>query len=659
MKRLLYFFAAISLVLSCEHKPDIPIIHTGDDPENPGGETPGGGTTPDPSGNDLPGQTGITYQLNVYSFADSNGDGWGDLNGITAHLDYLESLGVSALWLSPVQKSMSYHGYDVTDYSAINPKLGTESDFRNLINKASEKGIDIYMDYVLNHSGSDNPWFQSATSDPDSPYRSYYVFSSNPDTEASAGKIDNYGGGRDNGGMGAWHPFGSGGGKMRFLLDMNNKTVTVTETSSLTPGPNANASVWLYYGDKKMAGFNQKSAGVYELALDFSSSWGFLIRTSTTSWDNGTKYGGDGSALTLGQPYKINNTNPQNIPAPGAMFYFASFNGTMPDLNYGPYSTASSSAAFKALQETASKWIGMGVNGLRLDAVQWIYQNRPAANVSFLKQWYDACNKAYKARGGEGDMYMVGECLSDVNTVTPYFEGLPSMFDFSYWWTLKDRINSGKGNDFAATIAGFRSRFKAKRPAYIDAIKLSNHDEARAAEDLGKDLAKEKLAAAVLLTSPGKPFIYQGEELGYWGNQGGGDEYVRAPIKWTKTGSVPTTALNGKYDKSMLSANISVEAQSADKNSLLSLYRDFAAVRNAHTALLKGEMSVVTSPSAGIAVWKMTSSDETLLVVHNFSASSAKAGSYEIKDTLITNGTVTVSGKEITLGPRASAVFKL
>ena len=131
----------------------------------------------------------------------------------------------------------------------------------------------------------------------------------------------------------------------------------------------------------------------------------------------------------------------------------------------------------------------------------------------------------------------------------------------------------------------FRNLFRGYRSNFTDAVKLSNHDEGRAAQDLGKSLDKEKLAAAVLLTSPGKPFVYQGEELGYWGDQSKGDEYVRAPIKWTKSGSVPSAALNGKVDNAMLSASISVEAQEQNDASLLNTYRAFATLRNSSKAL--------------------------------------------------------------------------
>ena len=157
--------------------------------ENGNGNGNGENTQPE-TGEKL---SGITYQLNVYSFADSDGDGWGDIKGITQHLDYLDGLGATALWLSPIQTSASYHGYDVLDYSAINPKLGTEADFKDLIAKAKEKGIDIYMDYVLNHSGR-GEWFNSAIASESSPYRSFYVLSGNPTADVAAGKVDNYGG---------------------------------------------------------------------------------------------------------------------------------------------------------------------------------------------------------------------------------------------------------------------------------------------------------------------------------------------------------------------------------------------------------------------------------------------------------------------------------
>ena len=605
----------------------------------------------------------ITYQLNVYSFADSDGDGWGDIKGITQHLDYLDALGATAIWLSPIQTSASYHGYDILDYYSINPKLGTEADLKELIDKAAEKHIDIYMDYVLNHSGR-GEWFNSAISSESSPYRSYYVLSKNWSADVAAGKIDNFVGGKDPY-MGAWHSAAGGDigykGRLHFVLDWNAKTVTVTETTEAAQTPNSAANKWLWIGSAGLVGLYETSPGIHEITINVDTDWGFLVRSSSTSWDGGTKWGGEGGSITFGTPFRINSTTAADITFGGQqIWYFAAFDKSMPDLNYGPYMNASESAAFKDLAASADKWINMGVNGLRLDAVMWIYQQRASANASFLKQWYDRCNATYKARGGKGDMYMVGEAWEETGKIKEYYSGLPSLFNFSYWWTLKDRIGRGKGNDFAATVLWFRDQYKPFRADFIDAIKLSNHDEDRAGSDLNRDKAKMKLAGAVLLTSPGKPFIYQGEELGYWGTKSGGDEYIRTPIKWTVDGTVPTSGLNGKVDFNMLTGSISVEYQNEHEESVLNTYKRFARARNTHPALASGTMAEVSSSVNPIALWTMTGGGETLLVVHNFSGSAAtvSVSGYKTSAKVVSNGDVSISGDSVTLGAYSSVVFK-
>jgi glycosidase len=205
----------------------------------------------------------------------------------------------------------------------------------------------------------------------------------------------------------------------------------------------------------------------------------------------------------------------------------------------------------------------------------------------------------------------------------------------------------------------FRNLFRGYRNDFTDAIKLTNHDEDRAAEDLGRDVAKEKLAAAVLLTSPGKPFIYQGEELGYWGKKDRGDEFVRTPIKWTRGGSVASAALSGKVDNAMLSEKISVEAQEQNNASVLRVYHDFAKARNAWKALALGEIEAVASPNSAVAVWRMKYEGQTVLVIHNFGGGSPvlPLPEYKTDRLIVSNGTVTVSDASVTLGAYASAVF--
>lgn len=115
------------------------------------------------------------YQIFVRSFADSDGDGIGDLNGITENLDYLEDFGVTALWLLPINPSPSYHGYDVTDYYGINEDYGTMDDFQNLIAEAESRGIKVLIDLVINHTSDQHPWYVSAQN-PRSAYRDYYIW---------------------------------------------------------------------------------------------------------------------------------------------------------------------------------------------------------------------------------------------------------------------------------------------------------------------------------------------------------------------------------------------------------------------------------------------------------------------------------------------------
>jgi alpha-amylase len=118
----------------------------------------------------------VFYEVFVRSFYDSNGDGKGDLAGLTEKLDYLQSLGVTGLWLMPIQPATSYHGYDVLDYSAVNPDYGNLDDFREMLSEAHAHGMRVILDLVLNHTSNQHPWFQAAQ-DPASPYRTWYVWS--------------------------------------------------------------------------------------------------------------------------------------------------------------------------------------------------------------------------------------------------------------------------------------------------------------------------------------------------------------------------------------------------------------------------------------------------------------------------------------------------
>jgi glycosidase len=134
----------------------------------------------------------------VRSFYDSNQDGVGDINGLIAKLDYLNDgdpetttdLGVHGLWLMPINPSPSYHGYDITDYYAVNPDYGTMEDFKQLLAESHKRGIRVLIDLVINHTSIEHPWFVEAQN-LQSPYRKWYIWSTK--TSISVPGVSRYG----------------------------------------------------------------------------------------------------------------------------------------------------------------------------------------------------------------------------------------------------------------------------------------------------------------------------------------------------------------------------------------------------------------------------------------------------------------------------------
>lgn len=128
------------------------------------------------------------YEIFVYSFYDSDGDGIGDLNGVIEKLDYIEEMGFNGIWLMPIMQSTTYHKYDVVDYCSIDAEYGTIEDFENLVQECHERGIRVVIDFVINHSSSQHQWFVDACDylrtlpegeEPDldvCPYVDYYHF---------------------------------------------------------------------------------------------------------------------------------------------------------------------------------------------------------------------------------------------------------------------------------------------------------------------------------------------------------------------------------------------------------------------------------------------------------------------------------------------------
>lgn len=520
--------------------------------------------------------SGITYQMNVFSFADSDGDGIGDFQGIIDKLDYLDALGVTAIWLSPIHPAQSYHGYDVTDYDSIRSDYGNKKDFKKLVAAAHARNMRIYLDYVINHSGNEHTWFLDAKRNgPESPYWNFYSFSASPEADSRAGNID------------------------------------------------------------------QIPAGWYD-----AGNW-----------------------------FRLNSQDPDN-----PYYYYSQFGtGMFADFNYYHGWNCAESPAFQAVTNAIATWLECGVDGLRLDAVKHVYADEGGEeNIQFWQTFYNTVNSYYNTYAefrenitGKADdnIFMVGEVLSGEDICRPFFAGLPAVFDFQFWWDLKGALNSENGSGICSGICDRYWRHKDVRADAIYTPKLSNHDENRTANDLGGYKPKIRLAATILLTSPGRPFIYQGEELGYWGYKGeGGDEYVRTPIMWNSDiTSAAIAGVNGKYDADMLKAPIDVESQEADAGSLLNLYRRFAYARNINPALADGypEYDSKTDGNTAVLCWYLHAndgSDKCCLVMHNITRETQTVERWDgenLSHLLVASDKVTVSGNKVTLAPYTSVVFAI
>lgn len=209
--------------------------------------------------------TGVTYEIFVASFQDSDGDGVGDLRGIIQRLDYIQSLGVSRIWLMPIHPSPSYHKYDVTDYYAIAPEYGTLEDFDALVAACRERGIGVMMDLVVNHSSSEHPWFKEACAalitGGESKYLTWYTFGTDSGTVSAPHPVP---------GSDAWFYEGQFG---YHMPDLNLAEPAVREEI---------ARIMAFWQARGVAGFRLDAVTSYYTGANASITdfLAFLVRTA-------------------------------------------------------------------------------------------------------------------------------------------------------------------------------------------------------------------------------------------------------------------------------------------------------------------------------------------------------------------------------------------
>ena len=620
----------------------------------------------------------MIYEILVYAFADSNGDGMGDFQGIISKLDYIEQLGAGALWLSPIHPADSYHGYDVTDYNAVNPKFGTKEDFRQLVDACHQRGIKVYLDYVVNHTGKGHSWYTSALEaykkGEKNEYWNYYMLSEKPSADVADGVFPmltpkyGYVYGSDHWkNIDGWPVPEATTHRYKFTLDWTAKTIKVEPTEEAAQADNSDTTVekFIYFGETGAHHrMYDKGNGQFELITDFLSPWGFLVLTSDSSW-TGTKYGSaSGEYIAEGEAHKL------ALDAGDIQFdymrtlkvYARLFSAWMPDLNYGEIETVQQSPVYQHILASIKGWLDLGVDGLRVDAAKHIYfQDFGSANLEFWRKLYGDANAYYKTKPqADGEMYLVAELFSGMGENKVYASVIPSFFNFDFWWQSREPLKQGKGKGIAQNLLNIQNQALAVNPNFIDAVKLTNHDEPRAMYELGDNRHLARVVGSILLTQSGRPVVYNGEELGYSGTNEASDINIRQPMKWTKT---EYAKYSGALDVSF--ANVkSVEFLLEDEMSVLNAYRKFGQLRRIYPSLTeKGKMIPAYKEAgdpASLAGWYRQLGNETLLVLHNVAGKEISFKLYEqIEKCVAVMGEVTLVGDQLTMPAYSSVIFKV
>lgn len=442
---------------------------------------------------------GVCYEVFVRSFYDSDGDGVGDLQGLTRKLDYINDgnpatthdLGANCIWLMPIAQSPSYHGYDVTNYYEVNRDYGTNSDFKRFMTEAHRRGIRVLVDLVLNHSSSEHPYFQSALMDPASPYRDWYT----------------------------WSP----------------------------------------------------------------------VQKQNRNW---------GAPIWHRNPYREE-------------YYYGLFWSGMPDLNL-------SNPKVKAEAEKVARfWLrDMNVDGFRLDAVaHFIEAGDTVMNASGNNPWLRDYEAAIKRIAPNS--FTVGEVSYDTpDVILKYYpDQLDSYFTFQIANLLIDAVRNGSAAQLMPALAFSQKTFPPGRWSPF----LRNHDQTRTMTELKGDFARAKVAAALLLTLPGFPFVYYGEEIGMTGSKP--DPRLRTPMHWKKTRAAGFTTGMAWEPLQPDSLTANVEAQDRDRTSLLNHYRTLIHLRAANPAIGTGDFLPLNPGNDAVASYLRRSGNRAVVVVANLGTS--------------------------------------
>jgi maltose alpha-D-glucosyltransferase/alpha-amylase len=482
----------------------------------------------------------IIYEVPVRAYADSNGDGIGDFRGLTEKLDYLQDLGVTAVWVLPFFPSpLRDDGYDIADYSNVNSIYGTLEDFKEFLAAAHQRGIRVIIELIVNHTSDQHPWFQRARRAPKgSPERDFYVWSETPEKYKEA----------------------------RIIFQ------------------------------------------------DFEhSNW---------AWDPIAK-----------------------------AYYWHRFYSHQPDLNY------ENPAVHTAVFEVLDFWLGIGVDGLRLDAIPYLYEregtnceNLPETHV-FLKKLRARIDAAYPNRMllaeanqwpedaaeyyGNGDechmnfhfplmprLFMALR-MEDNFPIVDILQQTPSIPDNCQWALFLRNHDELTLEMVTDEDRDFMWRVYAQDPM----MRVNLGIRRRLAPLLGNDRRQIELLNGLLLSLPGTPVLYYGDEIGMGDNVYVGDRNgVRTPMQWSSDRNAGFSRANPHrlYLPVIVESEyhyeaVNVEAQRANPSSLWYTMKRLIATRKRFQAFGLGSFELLHSNNRKVFAFTRTYNEEHILVVANLS----------------------------------------
>jgi maltose alpha-D-glucosyltransferase/alpha-amylase len=483
----------------------------------------------------------VIYELHVRAFADSNGDGTGDFDGLTSKLDYLSDLGITAVWLLPFYPSpLRDDGYDIADYRTVNPDYGTLRAFRRFLDAAHKRNIKVITELVINHTSDQHPWFERARRAPaGSPHRDFYVWTDDPER----------------------------------------------------------------YGDARI------------IFQDFeSSNW---------TWD----------------------------PVAG-QYYWHRFYSHQPDLNFD------NPAVEAAVLDVLDHWLDMGVDGLRLDAVPYLYE-RDGTNCENLPETHAVLKRirAHMDAKYEGRM-LLAEANQWPEDAAAYF-GDGDECHMNFHFPVMPRLFMSLQSENRMPIIDILDQTPTPPEHCQWATFLRNHDEltlemvteeerhsmlrAYARDDemrinlgirrrlaplLGNDRRKVELLNAVLFSLPGTPVVYYGDEIGMGDNVYLGDrDGVRTPMQWSsdRNGGFSSANPHRLYlplitEQEYHYESINVETQHANAASLLSWMRQLIALRTRHRVFGRGDIEFLDPDNPHVLAFiRRLDGDPPMLCVSNLS----------------------------------------